>query len=127
MGAFVLVAAPYPNRERYRFARAGREAVPYRDQIAGDESEEVRRLGMRIDPLRPMPAIAALAVLDRITVRQQHGEARFVGDNCRRVARHHIGTVDEIGYAAEAFGLALRAEIAARHVEAGELCVILGR
>ncbi len=41
------------------------------------------------------------------------------------IARHHVGPVDEIGDAAEALGLALRAEIAAGLVETAQARVVL--
>ncbi len=55
VAAFVLVAAADPDREPHVAARSGREAVLDRDQVAGDEREQVGRLRVRIDPARPMP------------------------------------------------------------------------
>ena len=99
-----------------------------RDQIAGDQREQVGRLRVRIDPAwpsaRPSPASPAPTGLPfdsstgtrALSARDRHG-----------VARHHVGPVGEIGDAAEALGLALGAEIAARGVEAGERGVALRR
>ena len=41
VAAFVLVAAAHPNRQRHIAAGARRERVAHRDEIAGDEREEV--------------------------------------------------------------------------------------
>ncbi len=126
MAAFILVTAPHPDGECHALARARREPVANSDEIAGDEREEVRRLGVRIDPFRPVPAVPGLACPGRIAVRQQDREAGLVGGDGRRIARHHIRPVDEISDPAEALGLALGTEIAARHVEAAERGVPLG-
>ncbi len=127
MPAFVLVAAPHPDGQRHLAAGTRREPVLDRDEVAGDQREEIGGLGVWIDPFRPMPPVVGLARAGRVAVRQQHRKPRLVGGDRRRVAGHHIRPVEEIGDPAEAFGLALGAEIAARHVEAGELGVALGR
>ena len=77
MAAFVLVAAAHPDGKRHLFAGARRKAVWHGDQIAGDEREQVGGLGVRIDPFCPVPAVAGLATLDRVAVRQQHRKAAF--------------------------------------------------
>ena len=132
MGAFVLVAAAHPDPKRHLPARAGGEPVADRDQIAGDQREQIRGLGVRVDPFRPVPAppcfpALGLARPGRVAVRQQHRKLRLVGDDRRRIARHYIRPVDEIGDPAKALGLALGAEIAARHIEPGQRGVFVGR
>jgi hypothetical protein len=58
---------------------------------------------------------------------QQHRVLRLVGAQQHGVDRHHVGPVEEVGDAAEALGLALREEAAARGVEARQRGVLLGR
>ena len=82
---------------------------------------------MRIDPFRPMPPCVDVAALDRVAVGEQHRIALLLGRYRRRVARHYIGPIDEIGDPAKALRLALRAEIAARHVETRERSIALRR
>ena len=76
---------------------------------------------MRIVPDREMPAARQIAALDQIAVGEQHRRFGFVGLDARGVDRHHVRPVGEIGDAAEAFRLALRAIGAARAVEPREL------
>ena len=101
--------------------------VLHRNQIAGDQREQIARLRMRIGPGDAMPAVAG--VLDRagIAVRQHDRHARRVGGDRGGEARHHVGPVGKIGDAAEAFRLALGEEAAVRRVEAGQLRVVLRR
>ena len=88
--------------------------------------EEIRRLGKRILPLAPSAAPFGLVALsDEIAVGEQHGKRSSVGVERRRVARHHVGPVDEPGDAPEALRLALRDEAVLRRVEAFELRVLL--
>src|SRR6516165_8275104 len=126
VAAFVLVAVADPDGEPDLLARAGLEVVTHRDQIAGDEREEIGRLRVRVDPFRPVPAVARLAALDRIAVRQQHRKARLLSDDRCRVPGHDIRPIGEIGDPAKAFRLALSAEISARHVEPREGGVTFG-
>src|SRR5665213_4454790 len=118
MGAFVLVAAAHPDSQRELAARASGEAVLQRDEIAGDQGEQVAGLWMRVVPgdVLLFPLAARLA---GISVGQQDRIALLVGDDPHPEARRHVGPVDKIGDAAKALGFALRAEIAARGVEAG--------
>src|SRR5216683_2654202 len=75
--------------------------------------------------LSSSPRRTQIATAGWVAVRQQHRITSFVGADRHRIARHHIGTVEEISDAAEPLGLALRAVIAARHVEAGQRRVAL--
>ena len=57
-----------------------------------------------------MPIAAwQIAVRDAIAVGEQHSRFAFVGLDAGGVDGHHVGPVEEIGDAAEAFSLALRA------------------
>ncbi len=64
-----------------------------------------------------MPAVRQRALGDEVAVRQQHRERGAIGAQGDRVAREHVGTIREVRDAAEALGLALRAEHAGGHVE----------
>ena len=127
MAAFVLVAAAHPDRERHLAARLRREMVAHRDQIAGDEREQIGGLRVRVDPFRPMAAVVGLAAPDGLPFDSNTGQRVLSAMIVVGVARHHVRPVDKVGDAAEAFGLALGAEIAARHVQPGECRVVLRR
>ena len=62
---------------------------------------------------------------DQIAVGQQHRVLLGVGAHGGRVARHHVGPVDEPGDAPEALGLALGDEAVLGGVQAFELGVLL--
>ena len=125
--AAVLVAAPHPDAEVDVPAGAGGEAVAHRHEVAGDQGEQVARLRVRIDPARPVAAVAGIARCLRIAVGEQHRAGATVGDQRHGVARHHVRAVGEVGDAAEAFGLALGEEVAAGDVQAAELGVLVRR
>ena len=127
VGAAILVAAPDPDVQDDVAAGLGGEVVGDGDEVARDQRKEVGRLGVRVFPARPMPAVLALARAGRVAVGEQHRVARLVGRDGDGETRHHVRTVGEVGDAAEAFGLALGEEIAAGGVEAGELGVPVGR
>ena len=101
----------------------GGEAVAQHAEVTCDQREEIARLLERIVPHREMFAAGKIAVVDQIAVRQQHGIFLFVRFDAGGVDRQIVGTVEEIGDAAEAFGFALRAEDVARFVETGERSV----
>ncbi len=73
-----------------------------------------------------MPAAGKLARLDQIAVRKQDRSLGFVGLNAGRIDGHDVRPIREIGDAAEAFRLALRAVIAAAAIKAGQLGVGCG-
>ncbi len=127
VAAAVLVAGAHPDRQRHVAAGAGGEAVTHRDQVAGDEGEQVGRLGVRVDPAGPVPAALGLAGVGAVAVGQQHRVARAVGDQGDGEAGHHVRAVGEEGDAAEALRLALGEEAAGRDVEPAQLRVGLGR
>ena len=79
-------------------------------EIAGDQREQIGRLGEGIVPDREVARRAGdVAGLDQIAVRQQHRRLGLVGLDPRREDRQHVGPVEEIGDAAKAFRLALGA------------------
>ena len=92
-------------------------------ELAADQREQIGGLRPRIVPDREMPAAGQLALLGEIAVGEQHRRLGFVRLDARGVDRHHVGPVGEVGDAAEALGLALRAVVAARTIEPGELRV----
>ena len=73
-----------------------------------------------------MTPVLEIAGIDRVAIGEQHGEARLVAGHPHDVFREHVGTVGEKGDAAEALGLALGAEHAARGVEPLKLGIALG-
>ena len=103
--------------------RHGGEVVLDHAELAADQREQIGRLRPRVVPDREVPAARQVAVLDQIAVRQQHRRFGFVRLDAGGVDRHHVGTIGEIGDAAEAFGLALRAVGAGGAVKPGQLRV----
>ena len=93
-------------------------------ELAADQREQIARLRERIVPDREMPVGPGdVALRHEIAVGEQHRRVVFVGLDARRVDRHHVRPVEEIGDAAEAFGLALRAVDVAGAVKPHELGV----
>ena len=127
VGDLGLVAVLDIDGERHAPAGHRHEFVLEHAEIAGDEREEIAGLRERILPDREMPP----ARRDRHAARDCRSIAGRVGDlrrlDARRVTREHVGAVEEIGDAAEAFRFALRAEDAFRHVEPFERGVARGR
>ncbi len=121
------VAAAHPDLQQVLAAGAAADALLARDEVGGDQREQVARLGVRVVPLRVVPAAVEIAAVDQVAVGQQHRVARLVGAQRDGVDRHHVGAVDEAGDAPEAFGLALRVQAAAAGVEPAERGVALGR
>ena len=120
------VAVAHPDAELDLAARAGDEAIAVDHQVAGDQGEQIAGLGEGIVPFGPVAAVVELAGGDRIAVRQQHRVARLVGDHLDPVAAEHVGAIGEGRDPAEALGLALGAEHAARFIEAHQLGVGAG-
>ena len=116
----------HPDAKLDRPARAGDERPAIDREIARDEREQIAGLGEGIVPLRPVPPVARIALRDRIAVREQYRVARLVRGHPHAVAAEHVGPVGEEGDTAEAFRLALGAEIAARGVEPHQLGVAVG-
>ncbi len=90
-------------------------------ELAADQRKQIGGLLERVVPGGEVAAAGQIARIDKVAVRQQHRRFGFVGLDARGVDRHHVGAVGEVGDAAEALGLALRAVIAAGAVEPGKL------
>ena len=118
-GAAVLLA-----RARHRCRDRPCGPTPWRSgrdggKIAGDEREEIGGLGEGIVPHGEVASVHR----DRrartgLPLDSRTGKPSFGASMRTREARHHVGPVEEVGDAAEALGLALRAVDAVRHVEA---------
>ena len=106
-------------------ARHRRVAVVDAAQVARHQGEQVGRLRERVLPAHEVPAVRPLAGLHRVAVRKQHRERRLLGLDGGGEARHHVGPVEEIGDAPEAFGLALGAVHAAGAVKTLQRGVVL--
>ena len=120
------VAVAHPDAELHLAARHRREARAVGGQVAGDQREQVARLGVGIAPFGPVLAVGQVARRDRIAISQQHRKALLVGGHLDRIARQHVGTIGEEGDAAEPFRFALRAQIAARRIESHQLRIAVG-
>ena len=106
---------------------SGDETVLDAAEIAGDQREQIGRLRERIVPDGVVPAAGKVAALDRVAVGKQ--QRRFAAQrlDADRVDRENVRAVEEIGDAAKAFGLALRAIDAARAVEPHQRLVVRRR
>jgi len=93
-------------------------------EICGHQGEEIRGLRERVHEPRPVP-LALGPRGDKIAVGEKDRVFPAVRAHRRRIARHHVGPVDEPGDAAEALGLALGDEAVLRRIEAFELRVLL--
>ena len=123
VAAAVLLAGLDVDAQRHLAAGHGDEAVLDAAELAADQREQIGGLRPRVVPDREMPAAGQVAALAQIAVGEQHRRLGLVGLDAGGVDRHHVRPVGEIGDAAEALGLALRAIGAARPVEAEELGV----
>ncbi|MDR8895039.1 hypothetical protein FEP69_04405 [Burkholderia multivorans] len=116
-----------PHLQQLFLAGAGRDPLLDRDELARDERKQIARLAERVFPLREVAAVGQVARIDEVAVRQQHRIRGLVCAQHDRIRRHHVGTIEEVCDAAEAFGLALREEVAARYVQARQRRVLVGR
>ena len=105
-----LLAVLDVDAERDLAPRHGAERGRDRGEITADERKQIAGLGEGIAPHRVM-ALAALehAALEQVAVRQEDRRLVGVGLDAHRVGGEHVGAVEEIRDAAEAFGLALGA------------------
>ena len=113
----VFVAVGHVDAKLHASARTRDEGVFALREVAGHEGKQIGRLGERVVPLGHVAAARQCRVAGGIAVRQQDREAGAVGDHPHAIDRHVVGPVIGIGDAAEALGLALRAEHAVGHVE----------
>ena len=121
------VAAAHADLQQVVAAGAGADVLLARDEVGGDEGEQVARLRERVVPLGEVAAVVELALFEQVAVAQQHRVGRLVGAQRDGVDRHHVGPVEEVGDAAKALGLALREEAAAAHVQARQRGVLVRR
>ena len=82
---------------------------------------------MRICPLRKVTPAFEIALGSRVAVGEQVGVLRLVRFYAHEERCEHVWSVWIVGDAAEAFGLALRAEATAGNIEAGQLGICLWR
>ena len=127
MCATILVTTAHPDAEIDVTAGSGREAVLHRNQVTGNQREQIARLRMRIGPDHAVAAIADVLDHTGIPVRQHHRHARLVGGDRGGEACHHIRPIGEICDATETFSLALGEVAAVRCVEPRQLRVVLRR
>ena len=92
-----------------RLTGHGDELARDAPEIACDEGEEVTGLLERIAPDREMSPRTRLARGFQVAVGEQDGRFGLVGLEPHAIDREHVGPIEEIGDAAEPFGLALRA------------------
>ena len=121
--ALVELAGIDVDRELHAASRARDEAVLQLFQLRRHHREEIARLGEGIVPPQPAAAVRLGSARDRVAVREQHRIFLAVGVDRHRVLRHHVGPVEEIRDAPEAFRLALGEEPALRGVQSHELGV----
>src|SRR5690554_3427435 len=91
-------------------AGTGCKGILFFHQIAGHQSKQVARLGKWIFPGYEMATTFEITSVHVIAVGQQHRATRLVCLNTGAVSRHHIGTIREIGNAAETLGFTLGAK-----------------
>ncbi len=118
--------APCRARHKCRARHRGRsacEAIRNMAEIAADQREQIAGLGERIAPDREMPTAVEIAGGDRIAIAEQHRGFALLGLYAGRIDAQDIGPIEEIGDAAEALRLALRAIGGAGAIEPAQLRV----
>ena len=110
------VGGAHPDAQRHLAPRLRDERAAIDREIARHQREQIGRFRERIVPFRPVAPVGEVARRDRIAVRQQHGETRFVRRHLHAIGGEHVRPVGKIGDAAEALRLALRAQDAARRI-----------
>ncbi len=126
IGRARLLAVLDIDLQRHLAAGHGDERVFHHAEVAGDQREEVGGLRVRVEPSGEVLAFAIARAAEEIAVGKKQRATRLVGDDVDRVDGQHVRPVGEIGDAAEALGLALRAVDAVGAVEAHQLRVGLG-
>ncbi len=124
VSAAILLARFDIDDELYLAARHGGEAIFDTGKIAADQRKQIGRFRERIVPHGKVPRSPRhVALRDEIAVGKQNRGFGLIGFDAGRVDRHHIRPVEEIGDAAEAFRLALRAIGRSGAIEAHQLRV----
>ena len=120
----LLAAVLDIDRKRDVAARRGDEGIRNVAEIAGDQREQIARLLVRIAPdCEVASRRLRVARAFEIAVREQHRRLGAIRLQAHAIGREHVGPVEEIGDAAEALGLALRAIGRAGAKEAHQLGV----
>jgi hypothetical protein len=91
----VEVALFHPDLQQGRAAVGQLDVFFLAHEARGDEGEQVGRLLERVFPQRVVAAVGKLALLDQVTVRQQHRILVLVGAQHDGEAGHHVRTVRE--------------------------------
>ena len=110
MVALVEIGFGYPDLQAHLAAAFRREAAGVRAQISANKGEEVGRLGKGVFPLHALAAVIQGLGSDPVAIGKQNRVALAVGGDRRRVARHHIRTVEHVGDTSKAVRLTLRAK-----------------
>ena len=120
---FTFVGRFRPNLEQ-GFAAVGQgDFLLLSDEIAGNQGKEVRGFRERIFPDGIVASVEQFSLFDKIAI----GKKVFVvfrRTNDHSVLGKNVGTIGEVGNAAEAFGLALSNVVVLTHVKSGELKVV---
>ena len=85
-----LIAGPHPDRQCHVTARTRPKRAAHRHEVAGNQREQVARLGMRVLEARPVPPRLTVSGLDQVAVRQQHrhrARARRPASRCSAPSR----------------------------------------
>ena len=86
-------------------------------EFSGDQREEIGGLREGVFPGREVTLAWDLAALDKVAIRKQDRRFLLIRFDAHPELRQDVGTVEVIGDAPEAFGLALRAIDALRAVK----------
>ena len=124
MFGFVQIARAHKHLQQMFFARWRFDALLAAHKLACDQSKQVARLFVRVDPLGKVAAFLQVAFFHQVAVAQQNWECFFVGTQRDAVVGHHIRAVQEVSDAAKALGLTLREERVVAHIQAHELGVL---
>src|SRR5690606_34997093 len=111
--------------EVYAASAHGGELVRQLAEIAGNQGEQVGRLGKGVVPDGKVPAIGQVAALDGIAVRKKQWRLDAPRLDPNRVNRQYVRAIEEIGDAPETLGLALGAIDSAGAVKPHQ-CLVCG-
>ena len=124
--ALVFLAMGAIDRQIDLAARGGGEAVRDRSQITRYQRKQIARLGEGVFPHGKVHAVAGIALFDQIAVGQQHRRDGLRRGDADLEHGQIVGSIQIIGDAAEALGLALRAPGAARAIQPHQLGIACG-
>ena len=127
MIGLVEVAAAHVDLQQVVATGARADALLACDEVGGHQGEQVAGFGERVVPGGVVPAAVQVALRGEVAVGQQHRVRRLRSAQSDGVDRHDIGSVEEVGDAAKALGLALGEQAAVRGVQTRQLGVAVGR